>query len=279
MKNRELTLAYVKSRPVEAARALQQLPSAETAALFNELPSRTVAPLLAELLPAYAAHCFETLPSDRIVNLLRRIGAPAATAILRALDDTRRTTILQQLPASTAIACRLLLRYPEDSIGSLADVEIQSFVPETRVRDALARLKSAATDSGDFIYVVDAERRLLACIRPATLLHAVGAQTLGELPHLPVPVLPAQAAPLSVRDHDGWRSYSTLPVVDRRQRFVGALRQSELMQALADSRQPPAPTGDSLVAVTGAYWTMFASLLQTFVSILPGRRGGKTDRT
>ena len=50
-----LTLAFVSSHPVEAARVLEGLPGADAAALFASLPARAAAPALAAMLPAAAA--------------------------------------------------------------------------------------------------------------------------------------------------------------------------------------------------------------------------------
>jgi magnesium transporter len=272
-KNRELTLAFLKSRPAEAARVLEQLPAEDTAAFLREVPSRSAAPVVVRLFPSYAAHCLEHIPEDRCVNLLRRLGAPAAAATLRYISDARRGGLLDQMPATTAMACRLLLHFPEDSIGSLVDVEVLQFTPDSTVRDALTRLKSAPDEGGDFVYLIDTERHLRACIRPSSLLQAGGTLALGALPQVEAPLLSAQASPLSVRDHAGWHSYSTLPVIDRAGRFVGALRQSALMQALARSQHAPTTARDNtLEAVAGVYWGMFSGLLQATVSLLPGLR-------
>lgn len=275
---RDLTIAFIRGRPGEAARALEQLPAADAAALLADVPARISAGLVSRLHPPFAARCLEHLAGERAVALLRRAGAPAAAAILRHVPGARRSAILGEFPAPTALACRILLRHPEDTLGAIADVDVPTFPPEATVREALARLRSREDDSGDFLYVLDAERRLRACIRPRALLQVAGTLSLGAVPAVDVPSLSAKATASSVRDHEGWTVHSTLPVVDRGHRFVGALRQAALVQALARRRPPaPAAAGEGAMEVLGeSAWAGFSAILEAAVGLLPGRaRGGR----
>lgn len=275
---RDLTIAFIRGRPGEAARVLEQLPPADAAALLADVPARISSGLVARLHPPFAARCLEHLSGERSVTLLRRAGAPAAAAILRHVPGARRGELLGELPAPAALACRILLRHPGDTLGAIADVDVPTFPPETTVREALARLRSREDDSGDFLYVLDAERRLRACIRPRALLQVTGTLSLGAVPAADVPSLSAKATAASVRDHEGWTAHSTLPVVDRGRRFVGALRQAALVQALARRRPPePAAAEEGVMEVLGeTCWSGFSAILEAAVGLLPGRaRGGR----
>jgi magnesium transporter len=274
---KDLTLAYLRMHPTEAARVLEQLPFAETAVLLGAVPGRIAAPVLSRLVPSFAARSLANVADDSVVRLLRRLTTPAAAAVLRHIGEERRARLLGELPSAMAVACRLLLRYPEDSVGALADTTVLTLLPATPVREVLARFKSAQDDVGDFLYVVDDERFLRACLRPAALLHVTGTMSVGALDPVPVSRLAAQAAPRSVRDHPGWNSFSTLPVVDRDGRLIGALRQSVLMQAL-DRTPAPVRTGtepSTLVALGDAGWSAAATLLHAAVGVLPVSRRGQ----
>lgn len=268
---RGVTLAFIESHPGEAARVLENLPPAEVAAVVAAIPGRVAAPLLARMFPAHAARTLAQMPDDPVAHLLRRLGARASASVLRHLPAARRGALIEQLPAAMAAAVRLLLRYPEDSVGALADVEVVVLTGQMTVREALAQLKAAAADTGDFLYVVDPEQRLIGCLRPATLLHATGTATIGELVQRGIPRLSARATAASVRDHDGWSAYSTLPVVELGGRFVGALRQVVLMRALAPAPEdvPTEPATSVLESFAGAYWFALSGLLAAAVNWLP----------
>lgn len=273
---KDLTVAFLRAHPTEAARVLEQLQPGETAGLLSAVPGRIAAPVVSRLVPAFAARAIDSVADENVVRLLRRLTTPAAAALLRHVAEQRRARLLAELPGAMAVACRLLLRYPEDSVGALADTTVTTLLPAAPVREVLARLKTAHDDVGDFLYVVDDERFLRACLRPAALLHVTGTLSVGALDPVRVPRLAAQAAPRSVRDHPGWNHYSTLPVVDRDGRLIGALRQSVLMQAL--DRAPVAPAAGTepgtLAALGNVLWSAAATLLQSAVGALPASRRG-----
>lgn len=276
---RNLTVAFLRAHPAEAARVLEQLGAAETGALLAGMPGRVAAPVASRLPPAFAARALGSLPDEAAVRLLRRFNTPALAALLRHLPVARRTRLLEELPAATAMACRMLLRYPEDSVAALADTEVFTARPAETVRDVLARLKTAHDDVGDFVYIIDEERRLRATLRLAGLLHAAASMSVAAVEAVDVPALAAQASPRSVLDHGGWTRYSTLPVVERSGRLVGALRQGVLIQALDHAPRPRPPReADAAAAFAAAGWSMMAALLQAAVNELPVARGGQHDR-
>ena len=269
---RDLTVAFLRAHPGEAARVLEQLNAADTSALLTAVPGRVAAPVIARLPPGFAARSLASLADEPVVRLLRRLNVPATAALLRHLPEPRRIRLLEELPATTAVGCRVLLRYPEDSIGALADTEVLTVRPSEPVREVLARLKSATRDVGDFLYIVDEERRLRACVRPASLLNAPASMSIGGIETVGVPALPAQAAPRSVLDHGGWTQFSTLPVVERNGRLVGALRHGVLIQAVERMPRLRTARDANVLTVAGsAAWTVMAALLQSLVNELPGR--------
>ncbi len=268
---RDLTIAFLRAHPAEAARVLEQLNAAETSALLTAVPGRVAAPVVARLPPGFAARSLASLTDEPVIRLLRRLNVPATAALLRHFPEPRRVRLLEELPATTAVGCRVLLRYPEDSIGALAETEVLTAHPSEPVREVLARLKAATRDVGDFLYIVDEERRLRASVRPASLLLSPASMSIGGTEAVDVPALPAQAAPRSVLDHGGWTQFSTLPVIERNGRLVGALRHGVLIQAVEHIPQQPVVRDANVLAVAGsAAWTLMAALLQSLVNELPG---------
>ena len=86
--------------------------------------------------------------------------------------------------------------------------------------------------------------------------------------------LPAQALLAGLREHPGWREASTLPVVERGDRLVGALTHGALLRALSMEQGTPTPrrAEDTLVGIAGAYWFGVSTLIQALVGLLPVER-------
>jgi len=272
-----LTLAFLETHPDDAARVLERLDPVQAATLFDTLPARLAAPVLARMLSAYAARILTQMSDERATGLVRRLNTQAGAAVLRHLPGPQQRYLLKQLPTASSVAYRLLLAYPEDSVGALADLQVPAYTPESGAKEVLARLRHSTWNHSDFLYVVDPDKRLKGSVRLADLLHADGATSLSQIMSTPVPTLSALATLLSTAEHPGWNDYHALPVVDRHAHFVGALRHTALMQALAHLRvQAPdtaAVTG-LLETLGGAYWFAVSNLLQVAVSALPGRGPG-----
>ena len=226
--------------------------------------------------PHDAADALEAAADAEAAVVLQELNPMVAQQVLHQMTAERRCAILAAAPIEKAHQWVQNTGYPEDSVGALADTTIVTLLPASPVREVLARLKTAHDDVGDFLYVVDDERFLRACLRPAALLHVTGTMSVGALDPVRVPRLAAQASPRSVRDHPGWNHYSTLPVVDRDGRLIGALRQSVLRQALDRAPATPATRTEpgTLAALGDVLWSAAATLLQSAVGALPASRRG-----
>jgi hypothetical protein len=83
--------------------------------------------------------------------------------------------------------------------------------------------------------------------------------------------LPARAAVHGVAEHVGWDDFQLLPVVERDDRFVGALDRGVMARAVLRNRQvqPQAGYGDVFANLAGGYWLGVSSLIQLAVEMLP----------
>ena len=191
--------------------------------------------------------------------------------ILRHFDETRRNGLLECLPTASAFAVRVLLAYPEDSVGAWMDNRAMALPPDTTVEEALERVREGGDEDSVDLYVVDHEQHLRGKVSLPELLRAPSGAPLAQLMHKPQYTLPARAPVASVREHEGWERFNTLPVLERGERFVGALRHTMLRDA-AQRRQEAAPvSGAALDNLAGTYWLVFSGLIQTFIGLFTTR--------
>jgi hypothetical protein len=61
----ELVGAYLRLHPESAARLLESMPADEANAVLNAVDVTTAAPVVGQMLPTHAAHCFEIQPTVR----------------------------------------------------------------------------------------------------------------------------------------------------------------------------------------------------------------------
>ena len=268
-----LTQAFIDAHPSDAARELAALPANEAAALFVRLPPRLGGPVLAAMLPPTAARVLDALDNDRVMALLASIGVQPAVAILRHLPDPRRSRLIDGLPTAVALASRMLLGYPEDTVGAWTDPDIVALPPETTVADATARIRVATSDVGR-VHVIGPGERLVGTVELAALLRAQETAQLGSVLGEPPHVLAAVASLAGAATHRGWNLTASLPVVERGDRLVGVLRRATLARALrrtgADAR---AREQESLSAVLArGYWDALSGLVAATITLLPSAR-------
>jgi magnesium transporter len=272
-RTRELSLAFAETHPSDAARVLEHLPVTDATAFLTLLPARLGAPVLRHMLPTSAARCLEQLDDEAAAGLVHDLDAQAGTAMLRYVSQHRRERLVTQLPTASALAFRLLLTYPEDTVGAWINPHCLAVTPDTPVNEALERLRQSAESAVTYLFVVNAEQRLQGIAVITDLLRAGRGTTVAQVMRPPGQHLSARASLSAARDSEGWQEFHALPVVERQERFIGALEFPVLCRALEQPRHgdtaPPTPDGIALLARSG--WLMFASLLQALVTLLPTR--------
>jgi len=265
-----LTLAYVASHPSEAARVLEQRPPFEAAAVFARLPARAMAPALAAMLPTAAARVIAALGDHVALGLLTAAGAQGAVAVLRHLPGPRRSRLIEGLPTTTALAARLLLGYPDDTVGAWADPQVVALAPALDAQDAFARVRAEQEGEAEWVYVVGEDQRLLGVVDLATLVRAPDWRTLDALMHPPAATLSAVMSLAAAAAHPAWGRVSELPVVARGERLIGALRLSILEEALGRSGGHGDEQGHTLAGFAArGYWDAVSGLVRAFLALLP----------
>lgn len=272
MANQEsLTLAFVTAHPAEAARILERLNAPDAAALFDRIPARAGAPVLAAMLPSAAARIVTSVDAQGAASLLASCGTQAAVAILRQITEPKRGQLIKGLPTTVAVASRLLLHYPDDSVGAWIDPDIVVLPPDTTVTEAIARVTSGKEAEVELVFLVDHDQRLVGAINVTALLRASGAVRLASIVQKPQMVLTASATISGMARRRGWRQSAVMPVIDRNSRLIGVLRRDALDRALARGhRTIRHDEGEPVTSVLArGYWNAFAVLTHASVSMLP----------
>ncbi len=267
----DLSFAFLETHPTDAARVLERLAPQNVTALLSEAPARLAAPVLRAMLPPFVARCLGPLDDEPVSGLLRAMGPQSGVAVLHYMPDARRNALLAQLPTAMGIAFRLLLGYPEDTVGAWMDPRVVVLAADTPAESALQRLREAQGEVDTVVFVVGNGQRLVGQVELPELLRAPDNMPLSRLLRDVRFTLPARASIHGVQEHEGWDDFQLLPVVERDRRFVGALDRGVMARALMRRRQlqPQAGYGDVIANLAGGYWLGVSSLIQLAVEMLP----------
>ena len=276
-----LTLTYLDAHPGDAARVLERMSAQDCAALLARVPARVAAPVLAAMLPTAAARQLAALEDAPAMALLAALGPQPAVTILRYVAEPRRLRLLEGLPTATALTSRLLLDYQEDAVGAWTDPEVTALLPETRVDEALERVRNGDALHVERVYVVNAEQKLLGMLDLATLLRAPASSRIADLSLRTSTVIAANTPLAGAARHRGWGGSATMVVVDRSGHLIGVLRREALMRALARNPSTQAVVGEATVvgSLARGYWSAVSGLFAACLAVLPGARpvGGAPD--
>jgi magnesium transporter len=223
------------------------------------------------MLPPAAARVLSNIADEVALGLLTAVGAQPAVAVLRHVAEPRRSRLIEGLPTVTAVASRLLLGYPEDSIGGWADPAIVVVDLAMPAADALERVRRGDEQHVEELYAVDTEQRLVGVVDLQALLRAPPTATVSTLLRKPPGILAAVAPLASTTTHAAWEQSAVLPVAERGDRLIGVLRRSTLSQALAQGGASlPPPGADTVIGLLArGYWTAVSGLAEAGIALLP----------
>ncbi|HET7131225.1 MAG TPA: hypothetical protein VFJ95_03220, partial [Gammaproteobacteria bacterium] len=120
----QLAAAFLGSHPESAARLLESMPVEQANAVLGTADKGTAGPVLAHMLPTYAAQCIERQPVTDAAQLLEQLGSQEAAAVLRHLEPETREAVLSSLGTQWVMAFKLLLSYPVSTVGAWVEPRV-----------------------------------------------------------------------------------------------------------------------------------------------------------
>ena len=237
-----------QKRYAELRDLLVPLEAPDIALLCGELGEAQL-PLLFRLLPKeLAAEVFVELDSDQQEMLIRGFSNTELKEVLDELylDDT--VDIVEEMPANvvkrilkhsdpeTRKSINEILKYPDDSAGSMMTTEFVDLKETMTVEDAFKRIRRTGPDKEtiNICYVIDEGRHLLGVLSIRTLLLAEEDDVIGDIMErnfISVQTLDdreSTAQTLSKYD------FLALPVVDTENRLVGIVTMDDAMDVIEE---------------------------------------------
>ena len=237
-----------RKRYAELRDLLLPMEAPDIARLFEDLREHSL-PLAFRLLPKeQAAEVFVELDSDQQELLIRGFSNTELKEVLDELylDDT--VDIVEEMPAN--VVKRILrhsdpdmrksineiLKYPEDSAGSIMTTEFVDLKATMTVEDAFKRIRRTGPDKEtiNICYVIDEGRHLIGLLSIRTLLLSEEDDVIADIMErniISVQTLDDQevvARTLSKYD------FLALPVVDTENRLVGIVTVDDAMDVLQE---------------------------------------------
>ncbi len=284
-----------RKRYADLRALLLPMEAADIAALCGELDEKVA--LVFRLLPKeQAAEVFVELDSDQQELLIQSFSNTELKEVLDELylDDT--VDIVEEMPAN--VVKRILkhsdpemrksineiLKYPDDSTGSIMTTEFVDLRETMTVEDALKRIRRTGPDKEtiNVCYVIDDGRHLIGLLSIRTLLLAEDDDVIGDIMErnfISVQTLDDQETTARAL---GKYDFLALPVVDTENRLVGivtvddaidvlqeeATEDIEKMAAILPSDKPYLKTSPLETWKARTPWLLVLMLSATFTGII-----------
>ena len=275
---------------------LVELEPADIADLFDDLPEEML-PLLFRLLPKEpAAELFVELEPDVQEMLIRGFSNTELKEVLDELYLDDAVDIVEEMPAGvvkrilkhadpdTRKSINEILKYPEDTAGSLMTTEFVDLKRDMTVEDALKRIRRTGTDKEtiNVCYVVDPARKLLGIASLRTILLSDEDDIIEDIMDPNVISVTTLEDKEDVAQTFSKYNFIALPVVDKENRLVGIItvddaidvmeeettEDFEKMAAMLPSDKPYLKTGVLETWKARIPWLLILMLSATFTGII-----------
>jgi magnesium transporter len=237
---------------------MDRLPAADASAVLESVPPRQAAAVLARMSPHSAAEVLEQLGLEAAAAQIEALEQDVAARLARRLTEARRVAVFAALPSRAKRTLETLLAFPENTAGALMDPEVLALAEDLTAADALARIREVPDQARYNLYVVDRHQALVGVINLRELMLAQPERELTEFMTRNPVRLDAGADRAAVISHPGWKRVHSIPVVDERGGYLGAVRYRTLRQ-LEEELLGAAQTDANAAEALGEVFTAGAS--------------------
>ena len=226
----------------------EDLNNADIAAAIEELGEEDMLKVFRILPKAMAADVFAYLESDEQQFIITSLSTRDAAGIIDNLMSDDAADLLEEMPANivkkllsaanpdTRRDVNHLLRYPEDSAGSIMTVEYVDLKEDSTVTEAIDRIRKIGLDSEtiNVCYVLDPRRTLVGTVALRYLLLSPPDEKIGDLMHENVIALNTLMDQEEVARQFQKYDFTAMPVVDNENRLVGIITVDDIMDILQE---------------------------------------------
>ncbi len=275
---------------------LAELNEADIAALMEELEEEEMLKVFRILPKDLAADVFSYLDVDNQQMIITSLSDREAANIINNLMADDAADLLEEMPANVVKKLLAnaspearrdinhLLRYPEDSAGSLMTVEYVDLKENLTVAQAIERIRKVGVDSEtiNICYVLDAQRKLLGTVALRYLLLSESDEIIGDIMHENVISINTLMDQEEVARQFKKYDFTAMPVVDNENRLVGIItvddivdileeentEDMEKMAAIVPSDKPYMKTGVWEIFKNRIPWLLFLMVSATFTGAI-----------
>ena len=227
---------------------IKELNDADIADYLEEMEEEEVIKIFRILPKDKAADVFSYLEIDQQQSIITSLSDKDAGRIIDNMMSDDAKELMEEMPANvvkrliantsadTRKAINHLMRYPEDSAGSIMTVEYVDLKEHQTVSQAIDRIRKVGVDSEtiNICYVLDNKRTLVGTVALRYLLLSAPNAVIGDIMHKNVVSLHTLMDQEEVARQFKKYEFTAMPVVDNEDRLVGIITVDDVVDILEE---------------------------------------------
>lgn len=253
----------------DIATVMEQLEEEEMLKVFRILPKDLAADVFSYL-DLDNQHLIITSLTDReAANIINNLMADDATDMLEEMPANVVKKLLANASPEVRRDINHLLRYPEDSAGSIMTVEYVDLKESLTVDQAIDRIRKVGVDSEtiNICYVLDPQRKLVGTVALRYLLLSQADEIIGEIMHENVIAINTLMDQEEVAKQFKKYDFTSMPVVDNEDRLVGIITVDDIVDIMEEETTEDMEKMAAIVPSDKPY--MKTSVMETFKKRIP----------
>ncbi len=241
--------ALVNEKKYQELRStLISLNEADTAAVLEELPKEWQIALFRLLPKDQAADVFSFLPTDIEQEIITSLSDSEATEIIDNMMADDAADLMEEMPAivvkrllanttaDTRRSINHLLKFPEDSAGSIMTVEFVDLKENLTVAQSIERIRDIGLDKETVnnCFVLDPARRLVGMVTLRSLILTSPDDVIKDIMEENVISVDTLTDQEEVARMMSKYDFNSLPVVDSEARLVGIITIDDVVDIITE---------------------------------------------
>ncbi len=253
----------------DIAAIFEELSMEEQIRLFRILPKNIAADVFAYLDIETQQTIITSLTDREAANIINNLMADDATDLMEEMPAGFVKKLLANANSETRRDINHLLRYPEDSAGSIMTVEFVDLKVHLTVKQAIERIRRIGVDKEtiNICYVLDNERHLIGTVALRYLLLRNDDEVIGDFMNDNIISVNTLTDQEEVAMQFSKYDFTAMPVVDNENRLVGIITIDDVVDIMREEATEDIEKMAAIVPTDKPY--MRTGVVETYKKRIP----------
>jgi len=256
--------------PVDIAAVFEDLQSEKTALLFRLLPKETAAETFVEMDEDTQELLIHGFSDTELKEIIDELYVDDAVDLIEEMPANVVKRILRQADPETRKEINEILKYPEDSAGSIMTTEFVTLRPKMTAEEAIKRIRRTGVDKETIYtcYVCDTSSTLIGIITIKTLLLCDDDEQIENLMETNVISVNTLDDQEMVAQMFNKYNFLALPVVDKENRLVGIVTVDDAIDVMEEEATEDIQKMAAITPTTDKPYDR-VGIFETYISRIP----------